>query len=353
MGRKLAVRLFQRLISCILVSLCATTFLVVSSGNVALADEPPTVEWSKTFGDSSPQGAKSVDQTSDGGYIIVGDNGAYESPDADVLLMKTDGSGNSQWYKTIGGSSFDGGASVQQTSDGGYILTGYTASGPGERAIYLVKVDSSGNREWESIFGGGAWQEGTSVCQTSDGGYIVAGYTASYGAGRSDFWLIKTDPGGNLQWDKTYGGMGYDDACAIQQTSDGGFIVIGWTNSYGAGGEDVWLVKTDSAGNRQWDKTFGGVASDLGTSVQQTLDGGYVITGQTKSYGAGNGDVWLIKADPFGNKQWDTTFGGSAEDYGASVQQTADGGFIIGGSTDSYGAGILAYILSRKLRAGY
>jgi hypothetical protein len=290
--------------------------------------------WDRTFGGRGSDYGYSVQQTSDGGFIIVGAT-AYLGA-GDVWLIKTDANGNKQWDRTFGGGNLDEGISVQQTRDGGFILVGYTTSfGAGGFDVWLIKTDADGNKLWEKTFGGSGRDWGSSVQQTSDGGFILVGYTTSFGAGEGDVWLIKTDANGNKQWDRTFGGSDWDEGRSVQQTSDGGFIIVGWTWSFGAG--DVWLIKTDANGNKQWDRTFGGSDWDWGFSVQQTSDGGFIIVGATRSFGAR--DVWLIKTDANGNKQWDRTFGGSDWDWGFSVQQTSDGGFIIVGATRSFGAG--------------
>jgi uncharacterized protein YxeA len=259
-------------------------------------DDNPEAAWNKTFGGLNGDYGYSVQQTLDGGFIVTGTTASYGAGNNDVWLIKTDSSGNVSWNKTFGGSSGDYGNSVQQISDGGYIIAGQTYSyGAGSGDVWLIKADSSGNQTWAKTFGGVKSDVGYSVQQSSDDGYIIAGRTGSYGAGSTDVWLIKADSSGNQTWAKAFGGSGDDGGISVQQTSDGEYIVAGYTFSYGAGAYDVWLIKTDSSGNETWNKTFGGVISDVGYSVQQTSDGGYIITGFTNSYGAGNGDVWLIR----------------------------------------------------------
>jgi hypothetical protein len=326
-------------------------------------------EWVKIIGGSEDDVGHSVQQTSDGGFILVGWTTSFGAGKADVWLVKTDASGNIEWDRTFGGSDVDVGYSVQQTNDGGFIIVGYTSPSFWEADVWLIKTDASGNIEWDRTFDRRQWDEGHSVQQTRDGGFIIVGATASFGArGEADVWLIKTDASGNIEWDRTFGGSDWDWGSSVQQTSDGGFIIVGGTASFGAGETDVWLIKTDANGNKLWDRTFGGRDEDEGRSVQQTSDGGYILVGSTlirtdangnklwERYFSGNSvqqtrdggfilvggteflggeAVLLIKTDANGNKLWERTFGGRIENYsvGLSVQQTSDGGYILLGST--------------------
>lgn len=255
-----------------------------------------------------------------------------ESATAEVATAKVPSNAPSEeWSKTFGGADYDCPNSVQQTSDGGYIFAGETSScGAGSVDLWLVKTDPVGNKVWDKTFGGAHDDGARSVQKTSDGEYIIAGETSSYGAGSFDFWLVKTDSARNKEWDKTFGGEDSDKAESVQQTSDAGYIIAGHS------GGDAWLIKTDSAGNKEWDRTFGGAASDEARSVQQTSDGGYIIAGDTSSYGAGYADFWLVKTDSAGNEEWDKTFGGESDDKAEVVQQTSDGGYIIAGYAESY-----------------
>ena len=182
------------------------------------------------------------------------------------------------FQKTFGSQNYDGGASVQQTSDGGYIVLGSTVP-----FAYLLKTDSKGDTLWTKTYGGSGSDYGASVQQTVDGGYIIVG-TTNFGAGSTDVYLIKTDVNGDPLWTKAYGGTGVEQGMYVQETSDGGYIITGFTISFGAGGSDVYLIKTDSIGDTLWTRTFGGTSDDYGHSVYQATDGGYVIVGYTNSF---------------------------------------------------------------------
>jgi predicted secreted protein len=257
------------------------------------------------------------------------------------------------FQRTYGGTNHDWGWSVVQTTDGGYVIAGATKSfGAGSYDVYLVKTDASGDTVWTRTYGGTDDDWGRSLAQTADGGYVITGYSESYGAGGCDVWLIRADASGDTIWTRTYGGTRDDYGYSVRQTADGGYVITGETWFYGVGFCDVWLIKTDASGDTMWTRTYGGTDYDRGESVLQTADGGYVITGETSSFGAGGSDVWLIKTDAAGDTMWTRTFGGAGNDYDESVAQTADGGYIIAGYTGSFSAGGLDAWLIKTDSAG-
>ncbi len=238
-----------------------------------------------------------------------------------------------EWSRTFGGTYGEGAWSMKETADGGYILAGYTSSRGESSDLWLVKTDNLGNAIWDRIFGGSGEDVGYSVLQAKDGGYIVAGSTKSYGMGEELLWILKTDSNGSRLWDRTLGGFvssSGDGAWSIDQTAEGGYIIAGYTQSFGSGGKDLWLVKTDDQGVKLWDKTFGGAKDDVGMSVVESSDGGYIVTGRTASFGAGGDDIWLLKTSPEGKEQWNTTFGGEKDDAGFQVAELDDGYALVG-----------------------
>ena len=283
-------------------------------------------------GGQSENWANSVEQTTDGGYVVAGYT--YNTEFFEVCLVKTSANGDTLWTRTFGDTLSDSqGEAVRQTLDGGYVVTGLTNShGAGSYDVYLIKTNGNGDTLWTRTYGGPSDDEGSSVQQTADSGYIITG-------GTGDVYLIKTDAQGDTLWTRTFGGGSDDYGECVRQTTDGGYVIAGFTRSFGAGMIDVYLIRTDAHGDTLWTRAYGGTDEDLASSVQQTTDGGYIVAGRTSSFGAGGGDVWLIRTNANGDTLWTRTFGGPANDASGSVQQTTDDGYVIAGITDSYGAG--------------
>ena len=295
-------------------------------------------QWNKTFGDFGYM--PSVLQLHDGGYIFLGINTIEEKP---AVLVKTDVNGNQQWSRKFGGIHDYSVGLVQNTSDSGYILAGMKVSD-----VILIKTDSNGSEQWSKTFGVDGVITPSSVLETPDGGYILTGITYWDDDIRIDeAWLLKTDSNGTEQWNRTIGRPGYDSFNSIQNTLDGGYILAGSTLSYGTGG-DAWLLKIDTNGNEQWNKTFGLDGFDSVYSVVQTSDGGYVLAGTIDTAKNPdfkgqilyeNYDAWLFKTDANGNLEWSKTIGGLKRDEARFVQQTSDGGYVIAGTTESDSSG--------------
>ncbi|MBM3330451.1 T9SS type A sorting domain-containing protein [candidate division WOR-3 bacterium] len=298
---------------------------------------PAQITFQRTYGGIGDDRGFSVRQTADGGYIIAGQTSIFEGSNTDVYLIKTDSLGDTLWTRTFGGDSNDFGFSVRQTTDSGYIISGKTSSfGAGNEDVYLIRTNSNGDTLWTKTFGGDSNDCGPSVQVTADGGCIITGYTRSFGMGQADVYLVKTDIHGDTMWTRTYGGTGNDNGYSVQQTVDDGYIIAG--NARSPSSYDVYLVKTDAGGDTLWTRTYGSTGSEGGRSIQQTTDTGYIIVAPTTSFGAESSDVYLIKTDARGDTQWTRTFGGRSVDQGFSVQQTTDGGYIVGGLTASNGS---------------
>jgi hypothetical protein len=279
----------------------------------------------------------------------------------DGWVIKTDSSGNIVWEKNYGGEATDKFRSIEQTNDGGYIVAGYTESNDGDFSenhggefdSWVVKLDSSGNLEWQKILGGSGRDQLFGVVQGNDGNYVIAGLTTSNDGditgflGSEDFWIIKLGSTGNLIWEKTYGGSSYDFARSIANTADGGYIVAGGTFSEDGdvtvsySESDYWIIKLDVSGNLEWEKTLGGNGTDSVNNVKETIDGGYIAVGSSTSidgnvsHNNGKTDLWTVKLDAFGNLEWEKALGGSENEYGKSVVQNANGEYIIVGDTSS------------------
>jgi hypothetical protein len=296
--------------------------------------------WTRRYGGSNEDQGYFVRQTTDGGYIIAGSTGGK------MYLVKTDSVGSTLWTKTYEGGTV--GRSVQQTSDGGYIIGGTRSY---QFDMYLVKTNASGDTLWTRAYSGPDNDEGYSVQQTFDGGYVIAGWTEFNRAAHweTDVYLVKTDSSGDTLWKRTYGGTDWDRGYSVQQTSDSGYIIAGSTEGDGYTSPthtNIYLIKTNSSGDTLWTRTLANtsISADIGYSVQQTSDGGYIIAGFSKfSQARGVERVYLVKTNSSGDKLWNRIYGSyNTESFAYSVRQTPDGGYVLAGTTES-----LDYPISR------
>ena len=328
--------------------------------------QAPAIQWQKCLGGTGFEIANSMEQTSDGGYIVAGYSDSNDSivtgnhGDNDYWVVKLSNAGYIQWQKCYGGTSTDEATSVKQSIDGGYIVAGWSSSNDsdvtgnhGDIDCWIIKLDSTGALQWQKSYGGTDWDDAESIQQTNDGGYIFSGFSGSTNGdvvgnhGGFDYWVVKLDGTGNIQWQKCYGGTNNEGAYSIQQTNDGGYIVAGSSASNDGdvagnhGGGDYWIVKLDSTGTLQWQRCYGGTNDDEAFSIQQTTDGGYIVAGESNSNNIdvtgnhGSYDYWIVKLDSVGILQWQKTYGGINSDAALCIEQANDGGYIAGGASDS------------------
>ena len=305
-----------------------------------------SIQWVQIINANKEEYARAAIQTRDGGYLIAGSIYAWNDID-EILVVRLDSNGNLQWAKTIGDpANREEASSVIQTPDGNFVLAGYTRSfGQGGADVYVIKLDSAGNMLWSRVIGGNADEMAADIIQTTDGGFLLTGGTYSFGQGNADILVIKLDSNGNLQWTRTIGGNNTDWGNSAVQTDDGGYIITGITSSFGQGTYDVYILKLDSSGNLLWTRTIGGTNDDRSYAITKTSEGKYVITGYTKSFGQGNEDIYLIKLDNNGNIEWRRTIGRTQKEWGYSIVQTTDGGYAIAGMIDTSGLAHLDFYI--------
>jgi hypothetical protein len=366
-------------------------FLLLIS--VRVLAQPPDTSWLKTYGGTGSDGGRTIIQTSDQGYLIAGWTWSFGSGRNDVFLVKTtslgdtlwtkafgspfsdsyasalqtsgtnyivaytrglttgnadiglvkiDSIGDTVWTKSYGSMTVDGCYDLEQTIDSGFVLVGWTYSGLGGADVYVIKTDSTGDTLWTRTYGGPEDDYGYSIEPTDDHGYIIAGYTNSFGGGDYDIYIIKTDADGDTVWTSVLGGDADDFGYAVRETPASDYMIAGATWSFGYGtpvNSNVYLSKYNASGDTSWTRTFGGSENDGAYSIQHTIDNNFVIAGYTNSYGAGSFDIYTLKIDPYGDTLWTTTYGAASYDYGFSIIQNNDSSYTIVGSTLSYGAG--------------
>ena len=337
------------------------------------------VQWDRLLGGSSVEYAKSIEPTADGGYLLLAESDSSRSGDVtgtnhgyrDLWVVKLNGMGEVQWQELLGGSGNEYGAEVQQTSDGGYVLVGSSTSSAngtvtwtthGNTDVWVVKLNSAGAVQWDRLLGGTLSEYGFSVRQAPGGGYILLGSSASSRSGlvtgtnhgqegTHDFWVVKLTGTGAIEWDRLLGGAGWDEGYSVRTTTDGGYVLAGYSDSSGTGDvaganhgiDDVWMVKLNGTGTIEWENLLGGSKYDSGNAVRQTADGGYVLVGESYSSASGDvtgtnhgsEDVWLVKVNRTGSIEWNRLLGGSGLDIGTSVLPTPDGAYVLVGHSSS------------------
>ncbi|MCK4307555.1 T9SS type A sorting domain-containing protein [candidate division WOR-3 bacterium] len=290
-------------------------------------DSAGVIKWAKTFGGDSSEIAYSVSKTQDNGYIVAGETRSFGAGSSDFLVIKLDSLGNVLWAKTFGDTLHDGAVSISPTSDGGYIIAGSHGS--------VIKLDSSSNVSWSKTFDINNLDILTSLSPTSDGGYIIAGLTGN--DSDTDCLVIKLDSLGNIDWSKTFDGGDHDVTLSVCEDSSGNYMLAGKWSYYGDNRSDCWLIQLDSLGDIIWSKVYGGSGRNWAFSVSPIFDTGYVVAGWTNSLGVGKDDVTIIKLDSIGDIIWSKTFGGTDYEKASSISQTSDNSYIVTGYTTSFG----------------
>jgi len=303
--------------------------------------------WAAVYGGAGADEAEAIVTTADEGYAIAGLTSSYGSGSADMLVLKLTSAGVISWARVLGGTGIDEAYGIAQVTDGGYVATGRTwVSGEGYNLL-VFKLNTDGTWSWGRSFGGTVDDYGYWVAPTADGGAVVTGGTRSYGAGQDDAAVLVFTSGGLRKWFRVMGGSGVDFGQCVIQTSDSGFLMVGRTNSWGAGGYDFLVLRLDSQGALTWARAIGGTADDFAYSVVQTTDGGFVVAGETWSFGQGMNEALIIKLDAGGTLQWARIFGGSENDYARAVMETSDAGLAIAGATSSFGlaSGLYTFLM--------
>ena len=312
--------------------------LVIGGFCLAIPAQAQDSLWASRYGGSLNESANAITRLSSGDFVLCGSTFSYGAGEHDVYVVKTDSVGLTRWQETYGGTGTEYGFDLQQTSDGGFIIVGSTtSSGAGGRDVYLVKTDSGGAEQWTRTIGGANNDEGRSIRELYDHGFIICGTTASFGVG-TDIYVIRTDSLGDTLWTKTYGGAAGESGAAIRETSDSGFIMIGNTGSYGTGYSSMYAVRTDSIGDTLWTATYGNDRADLGATVEIAFDDGFIFGGTTVEDGENYYDAFVVKTDSLGVLEWDSAYGGAYEDRVYAIQPTPDGGYIVGGMSEGGGS---------------
>ncbi len=316
------------------------------SGDMAIVriNRAGNVVWRSIYGGEGYESANAITRTTDGNYVAVGVTKSYsEDRDEDIFVVKFNDNGDKIWQRHFGGKGDDEAKGVTATADGGVVITGVTNSTPKGYDIYddvfAMRVDKKGNRVWYHTYGGKKYDFGNAITWVRGGGYVIAGGTESYGKGDYDDYIIKIDEQGKKMWEIAVGGENPDVANAITHTKDGGVVVVGTTGSYGSKHNDINVLRLDRTGKIKWHKIFGFKKKESGHGVCTTGDGGFMVAGSTESFGHGKHDFYLLKVNAAGTLLWNEVYGGEDKEIAYAITRTSDHGYVAVGDTDSYGKG--------------
>jgi len=305
--------------------------------------------WTKHYGGYNWDDAAAVIEGTDNNFYITGGVSSFGNGATDAFLMKVSSVGDSVWLKTYGGTEDDDGYDLLQCNDGGFMITGASCSfAIGFSSVYAIRTDANGDTLWTRTYEKEDFNGAYSVIQTTDNGFLFAGVTGTAGSSTYDCYVVRINSAGDTLWTKTYGGSSYDVMTCVCKLTDGNYLLSGATWSFGAGGYDMYLIKIDTNGGVIWEKTYGGTANDYGYKCIATTDNGAVITGKTASFGAGGDDVYLVNINLNGDSIWTRKYGGTGDDRTISIKNTSDGGFIACGYTSSFGANSDVYLIKTR-----
>ncbi len=310
-------------------TLLAVVFLIFFAGSTSA--NPGDTILTRTYGGAAADNARDIEPLTGGGYIIAGSTESYGAGLNDCSLMRLDEVYNLLWFRTYGGAEEDIAVSVKQLDDGCIFLGETQSFGAGQRDMYLVRADSDGEVIWERTYGGNDMEYAASLELASDGGFVLLGHTRSYGTGNYDMYCVKTDSTGNLQWERTYGGSEYEDGRSITAVQGGGYLLTGGTSSFGAGNKDYYAIKIDENGEVEWTNTYGDSGNDMARDIEPTSDNGFILGGYSDSFSKSNFDILIVKIDSLGNQQWQRTYGTNVIEFAFCIEQCQDDGYVIAG----------------------
>jgi len=297
------------------------------------------VAWQKSYGGAGEDVGNVVEQTADGGFVVVGETSSYGFGEKDIWVLKLNAQGNIIWQKPFGGTGDDSGCAVEPADGGALLVLGTTTSFGFSGAAMLVKVSSSGEVLWQRAIGGDTVNRARALAATADGGAVVAGETRSTTTGDSDAWLVKVDADGEIVWQERCGGKKADVAMSVREAADGSLAVAGFTYSYGAGNSDAWFLKISSTGKLLQQRTYGGAGWDDAYGICMADDGGYFLGGATRPSASTPWDFWILRLDSDLKILWQRRYGGSKDDMLYSIRSADDGGCVVAGLTESFGSG--------------